>query len=66
MIPIECFSPEVLKQFQQAHQGPRKPPAKWKSVLAAVIRGCVYVVCSPALLFIWPLFLVIWAFEREE
>jgi hypothetical protein len=60
------ISEEVWKQLAHAHQGPRKPPARWKRVLAGSLRGLVYVAASPATLLVGVIALLIWAFEMSE
>jgi hypothetical protein len=60
------ISEEVWKQLAQAHQGPRKPPARWKRMLAGSLRGLVYVAASPVTLFVGVIALLIWAFEMSE
>lgn len=66
MIPTFAFSEETLKAMAQAHQGPRKPPARWKRIASAMVRGMTYVFFAPTILFFAPILIVWWAFEIAE
>jgi hypothetical protein len=57
---------ETAKQLAKEFQGPRKPPARWKRILAACLRGFVYVIASPATLFVVVMVLLSWAFDMAE